>query len=48
LEEVLSWVLSWVEMLGDRRCLVRYEVDETERGSVGRWDGADCRAPCSE
>ena len=33
-------VLSAVENDGDRRCLFRYEVDETERGNAGRCDAA--------
>lgn len=30
-------VLSCVEMDGDRRCLFKYDVEETERGSTGLW-----------
>jgi hypothetical protein len=44
----LEDVLSWVEMDGDRRCLLRYEVEETERGSAGLWDGGERTEPCSE
>lgn len=31
---------------GERRCLCRYEVDETERGSAGRGEGLGDWAVC--
>lgn len=49
LDEVwpLAVVLLAVEMEGDRRCLFRYEVDETERGRAGRWNWAGESGNCS-
>jgi len=36
----LAEVLSAAENEGERRLLLRYEVDETDRGSAGRCDVA--------
>lgn len=33
----LAVVLFAVEMDGERRCLLRYDVEETERGKAGLW-----------
>ena len=47
----LAWLLASVVLLlieGERRCLLRYEVDDTERGSAGRWTLAGEEGDCSQ
>jgi hypothetical protein len=44
---VLLCVEFCVEMDGERRCLLRYEVEETERGSAGLWGWTGPTGNCS-
>ena len=43
----LAAVLSTVANEGERRFLLKYDVDDTERGSAGRWDAAGERGAWS-
>ena len=41
-------VLFAVEMEGDRRCLFRYEVEESDRGNAGLWGLTGAGGNCSQ